>query len=283
VPPYFRAIEPSACEKAAKIFFLEFRRHAYTRVLNSKVEQCAVRCCELGVDANVNVAVLGELDGVANQIQKNLAEAAGIPEKKVGNRIGGVEGKLKTFLARTDRAGFQSFVEAFAKTERDGPDLELSGFDFREVQNVVDDRKQRFGGKPREIQMLALFACEVGIQHQFRHAQNAVERRANFVAHGGQEQAFGLAGGFRGALGVLQFVLGLLALRNVLGRDNDAANFALCITPGMQIPADPLGRTVGAYPVVFIYMLLLPGQAAAVGIAPFFREIGNSVVQTNSG
>ena len=54
-------------------------------------------------------------------------------------------------------------------------------------------------------QVLALLGGQVGVQRQFGHADDAVHRRANLVAHVGQEGALckvGLAGGFESRFGL---------------------------------------------------------------------------------
>jgi len=40
-----------------------------------------------------------------------------------------------------------------------------------------------------------LLLIQIGAQRKFRHAQHTIHRRANFMAHVGQELAFGGAGG----------------------------------------------------------------------------------------
>ena len=52
---------------------------------------------------------------------------------------------------------------------------------------------------------------QFGVQRQLGHADDAVERRANFVAHVGQEFALGSIGGFGSFLGLLQLGFTLLA------------------------------------------------------------------------
>ena len=69
------------------------------------------------------------------------------------------------------------------------------------------------------------WALSGGVQEQLDHPDHAVERRADFVAHVGQEIALGVAGGFGGGAGGLGFLLGAvllglgpLPLRDVLDR-----------------------------------------------------------------
>jgi hypothetical protein len=61
------------------------------------------------------------------------------------------------------------------------------------------------------VQVLALFGIQIGIENQFRHSHNSIHWRADLMAHVGKELALGLAGGFRGFLGLLHGFFGALA------------------------------------------------------------------------
>ena len=65
------------------------------------------------------------------------------------------------------------------------------------------------------LEIFALFGGELCLEGQFRHADDSVHGRADFVAHVGQEFAFGAAGGFRGLFRVLQFLFRVLALGDI--------------------------------------------------------------------
>ena len=49
-----------------------------------------------------------------------------------------------------------------------------------------------------DLEVLALAGIELGIQHELGHADHAVHRRANLVAHVGEEFALGPIGGLGG-------------------------------------------------------------------------------------
>ncbi|MGP0074653.1 MAG: hypothetical protein ACLPWF_22300 [Bryobacteraceae bacterium] len=51
-------------------------------------------------------------------------------------------------------------------------------------------------------QILALFGIQLCLEQNFGKTDNAVHRRADLVAHVGQEFALGAAGGFGGFLGL---------------------------------------------------------------------------------
>ena len=86
--------------------------------------------------------------------------------------------------------------QAVAQRERLAIEFELAGFDLGEIEDVVDHAQQRFRRAADDIGVFALFGRELRFQQQFRHAQNAVHGRADFVAHVGQELALGRVGLF---------------------------------------------------------------------------------------
>ncbi len=71
-----------------------------------------------------------------------------------------------------------------------------------------------------EIEVFALFAAGSGLKGEFGHADDAVHGRADFVAHVGEEGAFGAVGGLGGFLGAEQFLGGALAVGDVAVAEN---------------------------------------------------------------
>ena len=61
-----------------------------------------------------------------------------------------------------------------------------------------------FGSRVYLGEAVSLNACNTAAFQNMRHADAAIQRRANFVAHVGQEGAFGNIGGFGGVLGERQ-------------------------------------------------------------------------------
>ena len=83
-------------------------------------------------------------------------------------------------------------------------DLQLPGLDLRQVENVVDQLEQVLAaGADRADVVAALgLVAVVGVaDEQLGEAEDAVERRANLVAHVGQELALGAVGGLGLLLG----------------------------------------------------------------------------------
>ena len=79
-----------------------------------------------------------------------------------------------------------------AQGERLALQLDLAGLDLREVEDVVDDRQEGIAGRPDRLGVVALLLVERRVQHQPAHADDRVHRRADLVAHRGQEGALGL-------------------------------------------------------------------------------------------
>jgi hypothetical protein len=85
-------------------------------------------------------------------------------------------------------------------------DGKLAGLDFRDVENAVDERQQVFGGLLDVGRVLhGLFGAghSLGGEHVGK-ADDGVERRAQLVAHVGDEFGFGLGGEFGVDLGGIE-------------------------------------------------------------------------------
>jgi hypothetical protein len=87
-------------------------------------------------------------------------------------------------------------------------DLQLAGLDLRDVEDVVEDRQQGLARIPHHIQPLALRRGEILARHDLGHAEYAVQRRADFMAHIGQELGLGGVGRSRLVAGAHEIVHG---------------------------------------------------------------------------
>ncbi len=80
------------------------------------------------------------------------------------------------------------------------------GFDFREIQDVVDDMQQVLGGCGQLVQVLGLKRCQRIAFHQMGKADHRIHGGSDFMAHIGQEGTFGQVGLFGRDLGRFQFL-----------------------------------------------------------------------------
>ena len=71
---------------------------------------------------------------------------------------------------------------------------EFARFDFRKVENVVDDAEQSVSALLDRLSLVALFGGQLCVEQEVGHAVNAVHGGADFVAHIGQKLALGPIG-----------------------------------------------------------------------------------------
>jgi hypothetical protein len=71
----------------------------------------------------------------------------------------------------------------FAEVETDRLKAQPAALDTGEVQDVVDEIKQRTAIVHHDAEILVLLAAELGIVQQLGHTQNRVHRRADLVRH----------------------------------------------------------------------------------------------------
>ncbi len=72
---------------------------------------------------------------------------------------------------------------------------QLAGLDLGEVEDVIDHAHQLAGAVMNGVRVAAGGLRQFEITQQFAHADDAVERRADLVAHRGQKVGLGLTGG----------------------------------------------------------------------------------------
>ena len=120
---------------------------------------------------------------------------------------------------------FGDFLEDFPQAERCVLELELVGFDLREVQNVVEDAQQVPGRRVGDSDELVWLCGEVGFQRKAGHVENRIHRSADLVAHIGEEHRLGFRRLLRLDLGELQRLLLFFALGDVADRHGDLRAF----------------------------------------------------------
>ena len=114
----------------------------------------------------------------------------------------------------------------------------LPGLDLGEVQDVVDDGQQRLTRAAQTLGQRPLVGVEVGVEQKLGQADDAVHRRTDLVAHGGQElrlQARRLHGLVTGHG---QGLLGALALADVLDEGVEEVRLATGDLPDGQLDGE---------------------------------------------
>jgi len=74
--------------------------------------------------------------------------------------------------------------------------ISVARFDLREIEDVVDDREQRLGGRPDDADVFALVSSLKLVPRADPSCPITPSSEWDFVAHVGEELALGTAGGF---------------------------------------------------------------------------------------
>ena len=82
-------------------------------------------------------------------------------------------------------------------------ELQRPGFDPGKIQDIVNERAQRLGRQVELVNKIALTAIKRAAREQVREPDDGVERRADLVAHVGNECTLGLVGRLGLRLGAL--------------------------------------------------------------------------------
>src|SRR5215831_1297631 len=143
----------------------------------------------LSLDVQHNFAFVSELDGIAYKVDNNLSQTNRIAEDAI-RQIGlNVATQFQLFLMSARGKQAHSVLEGVAEIEVSLVEFELPCLDFREIEQVIDQREQGIRRILDHAQVFALLAGERSAQRKLGHSHNRVHRRANLVAHVGEELA----------------------------------------------------------------------------------------------
>ena len=155
-----------------------------------------------------DLAALGELDGVVDEVGQDLAEPQRVAQQVLGNRRRDVGQELQPLVVRLLGGERGDRADDLVEPEVGGLDVELAGLDLGEVEDVVDDAEQRRAGVVDLADVVALLRRELGLEREVRQADDGVHRRADFVAHVRQEHRTSSGWLPRPSLGCEQFLVG---------------------------------------------------------------------------
>ena len=143
-----------------------------------------------GFDPQLDLAGIGELDCIADQIQDHLPNTNRIADYPVRNvrQYGGDQ--LEAFLVRPRGDGLECARHALVQREWQRLEPETTGVDLRVIQDVVQQREQGVRRVLDHRQVFALLRVQPGIEREFRHADDPVHRRSDLMTHVGDEFAF---------------------------------------------------------------------------------------------
>ena len=208
VPPYLRLVVPSACWKASKMMrCLSSAMPMPVSVTESAIQSRpgAQRRALGGADPERDAALFGELEGVREQVAQHLLQPLRVGAH--GRRQGAVDLDQEVELALLGDLPEGALHVVAEVAEADLGDLEAdrAGLDLGEVEDVVDEGEEVRAGGVDRLGELALLVREVAFRvlgQELRQDQQRVQRRAQLVAHVGEELRL-VARGQRQLLGLL--------------------------------------------------------------------------------
>ena len=185
----------ATCDRTISLFErLEYPLHLFGGHAGAGVDDGDLHGVLVPADTNGHRTVPGELDRVADQVEQHLAYAHRIDQDdaRVLNHLH-VERVAVAACQRLQTA--QHVVDQRGDQHRLGRQLDMARLDAGDVENVVDQRQQvttrthhtlqRFDRQRVARLLLRL------LEQQFAQADDAVQRRAQLVAHVCQECGLG--------------------------------------------------------------------------------------------
>ncbi len=190
VPPYCRVVEEFGLGE-----FLEQGDDLALRDADAGVGDREPEAAGVGrLEARRHPAGVGELDGVGDQVGEYLAQPVGVAAPRASRLRRDLDRKIQPLVlgdgreAVTHRLGHPLDVEVLLGQ------LQLARLDLGEVEHVVQHRQQLLARLAHHVKPLALHIGEVAALHHLGHRQHTVQRRADLVAHVGQELRLGDVG-----------------------------------------------------------------------------------------
>src|SRR5580658_2202261 len=135
-------------------------------------------------DIDLDMALIGEFDGVTEQVDENLLQA-------VLEDGGGV-------------------IQDFGDAEGNSFNIEFAGLDLGEVEDIADDNEEVVYGTFDDFGELMLLGTEGRTEEEVGHSLDTIHRCPNLMAHVGEELFLHLFGFLRFADGDLQLFLDFL-------------------------------------------------------------------------
>ncbi|MCY1437336.1 hypothetical protein D9M71_534930 [compost metagenome] len=174
-----------------------------------------------------DLALLGELDRVADQVRQDLLEAQRVEQHLTAGLGGNLEAQVQILLSGHAIEHAADRFHQFRQVDRFRRQAQVPGLDARHVEDIAD-QGQQFSGRVvgnlngRTIDMPLVTARE----GKFEHADDGVHRCADLVADGRQEDTLGAIGVIGPLLGQAQVLDQLAALADVDPAANNALHLA---------------------------------------------------------
>src|SRR6516165_6706687 len=133
----------------------------------------------------LDLAFLGELAGIAQQVEQYLPQPHGVDGQYAEVPLGVNDEAVLVLLGKLSR-GADDLIDQRCELHGLWIEFELSGLDLRQIEHLVDEAKKVSAGAVHALQrLLRLFSTEARrvFDHHFGQPDDGIERRAQLVTH----------------------------------------------------------------------------------------------------
>ena len=162
-----------------------------------------------------------EFDRVADEVDQDLVQAAGIAIQVGGESLMGLDGEGEVLLLGGNAHDILRDLHGVLHGEGLAGDFQLAGLELGEVEDVVDDVNEVAGCRDDVAQVLPRHFRHVLLVGEVGHAHDGIERGPDFVGHVGQEDGLVVQGDLQFGIGPDELALSVLQLLS-LGGDESA-------------------------------------------------------------
>ncbi len=215
------------------------------------------------VDGDADLAGVGELHRVGHQVRQDLAQPGGVARHRALDPGAHVDGEAQALAPSLQQEGGGGGADGASEVEGLDQHVDLAGLQPRQVHDVREQRLERDAGAADGLDHLTLALVQRGMGEDVGDAEDAVQRRAQLVADGGEELALGAVGGLCGVTGLGKHLVGPVEIGDVHHHGHKAA---VAGAPSLGAnPALAVLVLVGAQPVPRRHTRLDPGRCVAEG------------------
>ena len=175
-----------------------------------------------------------KLDGVVDEVTEHLAQADGVADQDFGNLLVNEVADFEFPVGGLRGEQVQRFFDGVFEVERLVLQFQFSGFDFRKIENVVDDGQEGFAAGAYGVDGVALVVVKGRFEQEAGHTDDAIHRSADFVRDGGEKFALGARGGVGLGFGAAEGLLRLDARSDVSFDGDEVFQLALFVAHRLE-------------------------------------------------
>jgi hypothetical protein len=223
-------------------------------------------------DPQDDLALLRELDRIADEVREHLAQPAGVSAQSARHVVTDEAEQLERAGLGRLRERAEDLADRPPQVEVHHVEVDAPRLDLGEVEDVVDDLEEDPARAVDDLRVLPLLGSEVGVEEEAGHADDPVHRGADLVAHVGQEVGLQARGLERGLARPDEEV-------DALGDQHHPRHLSPQVAPRVDGPPQPDLRAVGPLEGVLGLGDDLAGEGAGEDALVLLRHVGPELAQ----